>query len=808
MRLLAAVAAASAAVVADEIVLIRLLSFRFWPHFVPLVISQAMLGLGGSGIALHLLRSRLARAPGKALAWILLAAAPACEAAFRASLLVPFDPFLLLWRPAAWPAFALVFLLLAVPFLLWGAAAGIPFVFAMERPGRVYAAGFAGSALGAAAAVCALGVVPTEYLSRVPLAIGAAGALVAAGDGRAFGLTRAGGALGSVLLLLLPAPDLRPSQYKDLSVILALPQARLLAVRPGVSGDHRALFSPGIHSAPGLSIRFEGEIPPQAVVLGDGELEGVVPKGGLADPPAYLDFLPSALPYRLLERPAVVQFGLRGTEGVLAALRGGAAEVTVVEPSGELVRLVGGDLASFSGGELDRPDVRIEREGPRAFLARAGPRFDLIEVAGISSAVFASVGVHAAGETYLLTREGVRAMLGRLSDRGLLCFTGWAKVPPRESIKVLRTVRAELERAGLGPAAERVIVLRGLGTFAVLAGRQPFDRGRMAAVRRFCRAMGFSLAWPREAGEEAGAGSDEERAFVEAVRAAVAGPGDPENGLFDLRPATDDAPYFHRFLRVASVPEFRRRAKAQWIPLVEWGIVFLLLSLAVSGVAAAACLLLPAALPRAGKGPGAPAAAYFGALGLGYMLLEIAFLKLGVLILGDPIRAAAWTIGAFCCLSGLGSARSARIEGGRAGPGWVFPAIAVAGAGGFLALAALAGRLLAAGFAARAAAFAASLACAAFLMGIPFPVGIARLSRRRLEGIPTAWAVNGFFSVLGASLAQAGALWVGFRVTVLCGALVYLLAGLLLPAVDPEISPASGPLPGAAGHLSARSCRR
>ena len=49
----------SAAALADEIFLIRLLSFRFWPHFVPLIVSQAMLGFGAAGLAMHLLRRRI-----------------------------------------------------------------------------------------------------------------------------------------------------------------------------------------------------------------------------------------------------------------------------------------------------------------------------------------------------------------------------------------------------------------------------------------------------------------------------------------------------------------------------------------------------------------------------------------------------------------------------------------------------------------------------------------------------------------------------------------------------------------------------
>jgi hypothetical protein len=47
--------------------------------------------------------------------------------------------------------------------------------------------------------------------------------------------------------------------------------------------------------------------------------------------------------------------------------------------------------------------------------------------------------------------------------------------------------------------------------------------------------------------------------------------------------------------------------------------------------------------------------------------------------------------------------------------------------------------------------------------------------------------VNGFFSVAGASLASIGALWLGFRWTVVIGAALYVVAGLLFQRVGREI---------------------
>ncbi|MBM2828020.1 MAG: hypothetical protein HW408_552 [Actinobacteria bacterium] len=774
----------SAAMLADEIFLIRLLSFRFWPHFVPMIVSQAMLGFGAAGVAMHLFRTRVGKAPRKVFTWLILLAAPSFDLAFRASQKVAFDPFLLLWDPSAWPAFALFFLLLAIPFFLAGGAIAVPFAFRMGSPGPIYAASFAGSAAGAVLALAALSLVPTGSLLRLPVGLGiAAGAFIAWDPVRRPGTARLAVWAASLLLIFAPPDVLRLSPYKDLAMARKLPEARELSSRFGPSGDFRAVKAPGIHSAPGLSFRFDGDIPPQAALFGDGEARGIVPLVEGNSPPAYLDYFPMALAYRLSSRPSVLQFGLRGTEGILAAYGNGAASDTVIEPAKELVTLVTEDLGVLTGGLSAFPGLEIRTEAGRNYLAREKRRFDLIEVPEISSATFSSVGIHATGETFLLTGEGIRSMLSRLSDRGIISFSGWLKSPPRESVKILATLKEEMERIG-GPAVkERVIMARGWGSFVILARMIPFDAEEHRRSQRFCDEMGFSVVWPHTGG--IGASGPEDDSLRKAVANVLAGSsGDLAGGLFDLSPVTDDSPYFHKFLLISSLPDLRRLLGTQWVPFVEWGVVFLLLSLAISVVLAAVFLLLPLAFARLGENAGGIRfAAYFSALGLAYMLVEMTYLKIGILLFGDPIRAATAAIGGFAFFSGMGSIVSGSFESPRTMGRRICPAIAFLALAGFLSLFFSLKFLLAAGDTARTAIFLAALAPAAVMMGVPFPAAMSRLSSAAPSSIPFAWGINGFFSVAGASLASVGALWMGFCGTVAAGSVFYLLSGALYSAV-------------------------
>ena len=175
-----------------------------------------------------------------------------------------------------------------------------------------------------------------------------------------------------------------------------------------------------------------------------------------------------------------------------------------------------------------------------------------------------------------------------------------------------------------------------------------------------------------------------------------------------------------------------------------------------------------------------PTGAYFLLLGLSYMLLEIVLISKFTRFLGDPILSAGGVVSAFLVASGLGSVASRRI--------FHRPrrAITVAAAG----IAALAltyafalDRLfpLAASWGTLSRfSLAVSLAGPlAFLMGFPFPNGLAIVRKGRSALVPWAWGVSGFASVAGPPLGVVLAVSGGFRWVFLLAAVLYGGAGLV-----------------------------
>ena len=69
---------------------------------------------------------------------------------------------------------------------------------------------------------------------------------------------------------------------------------------------------------------------------------------------------------------------------------------------------------------------------------------------------------------------------------------------------------------------------------------------------------------------------------------------------------------------------------------------------------------------------------------------------------------------------------------------------------------------------------------AGVLMGIPLPAGVRLMTARHAALVPWAWGMNGALSVIGATLAVFIAMNWGFSATLLTGAAIYLMAGVLL----------------------------
>ena len=788
----AAVFFISAAVLALELVLMRVLSIASWHHCSTMVISVALLGFGAGGVALTVC-DRWLRPRWRTVVWLLClgfaAAVPVCHGLAAR---VPLNVLELLWDP--WQSAYLVatYLVLFVPFLLGGAAVGLCLVANAAQANRLYFFNLLGSGVGAAGAVLLMvGNPPVRLLLVVALTgVLASVALVARRRGWRAGVSLATG-VALVVVFGLVSPLRQPvSPFKALPQFQASLGARHEGTRYSPLGRLDVIASEAIHLAPGLSLSFEGTLPPQKVLLTDGHSAAVIPMVRSRADAAYLDHVTGALAYHLLARPRVCIIGAGAGGDLMQALYrdAPARHVTAVELNGqviELVRAVSPQVAAL----YDHPDVTLRVAEARFFLESTAERFDLIQISLLDSFTASSAGLTSLNESHLYTVEAIEAALGRLRPGGILSITRWLRTPPRDTPKMLGTLVEAMRRRGGSPPRERLAMIRGMYTATILAGADALTQAQRRTIRDFARQRHFDLVYlsdlyPEEANQYHRL---PEPSYFLLARDLVDGDGAAARRAYpyDIDPATDDRPFFFDFFRWRSPGDLMRRYPAQWKAFVEWGYLVLAASLVQTVAVSGVLILLPAWFlrRRAGAGQGRwRVAAYFALLGFAYIFLEMGFITRMTLLLGNPIYATAVVLAAFLVASGLGSLSGARWFGR---PEQAIPR-AVAGiivcATVVVVLMTLGfGSLVRLPFAGRMAAALAMTGSVAFFMGLPFPSGLRLVDRGARPLVPWAWAVNGFASVVGAVGGTTLAMSIGFSTLVAVAIGLYVLAALVGP---------------------------
>ena len=789
LLILAAVALLSASALGYEILLTRLLAIVQWHHFVFMVISVALLGFGASGTFLMVLGNRIRLSIEAFLAIAALAFAAAAPACFAIAERVPFNVLEIPWslRPFGW--LLVIELVVAVPFFLAATGIGRALVVFGDRIPRVYAADLVGAGGGAILAVCLLNWLPAERtLDGVgALAAAAAGLAAARASGMARPVLLSLAAIVLAALTLGPGwVELRMSPFKPLPQALRASGAVLSESRSGPLGLVSAVENEvvPIRWAPGLSLLARAPVPEQVALFVDGDGPIVIPhhRPGTA-PPAYLDYLTSALPYHLLDRPRVLVLGSGGGAPVLQALGAGARSVDAVELQPHVVAIARDRYQAFAGGVHGHPAVALHVGDPRAFVEVArGEGYDLIQTDALGAS---PSGLHALKEERLLTSESLRAMFARLAPGGLVAITGWSQLPPRGGPRLLATVLHALKAEGAWPAAERIAWIRSWNTTTLVAGRSPLSEGQIAAVRAFARARAFDLVHvPGMTAEEANRFNVMERPWFHEAASRLLGPEQADfirNYKFDIRPATDDRPYLWNFFKWEHAPEILALSREGGIGLLAVGYLALPATLIQAVIASAILILLPLlAYPQRDRGRRArrgPALGAFTCLGLAFLLMEIAFIGRFTVILSHPLHALVVVLATFLVFAGIGSWLAGRsgADQSLARPVAGIVAITAAYAAVFPQLTVW---LLGAAPGIKIAAAVAMAAPIATLMGMPFPVALARLRRVDPALVPWAWGANGCASVIGAVLATLLSVHYGQTLVIGFAALLYAAAAV------------------------------
>lgn len=747
-----------------------------------MVISVALLGFGAAGTFLSLAKKFLIKNAERILPslMILSGLAMATSVSIAQADAVRFDSYLLfadyshLWK------LLVTYLLFFLPFFLGALAIGIIFTKHINKIGTLYFANMFGSGLGGILAVFLMWVIFPQKLPAVIAAIAFFSGILIVPTKQKTSFNIIISITVAVLSFFYISPTrLTISEYKGLSKTLNLPESKIVLKESSPYGLIEIVSTPHLRYAPGLSIKYPGIVSVDNAAFNNGEWIGPL----ISKEKESLDYLlytTQNVAYAIKERKNVLILDAGTGKQIKIAVLNDAITVTSVEANKALTNLLEGELAGQVDSLYQNKSLRPQNVSARTFLRSSHQKFDLISFPVID-AFGGSSGLFSLQEQYHLTTEAFSEMLNLLNHDGMISLTTWIDYPYRNPIKILATSVEALSKGKVDNPEEYVAAIKNWNTITFLIKKDPLNSSEIDSIRDFCNQMNFDpVLLPGIRDEERERFNNLQDKSIYSMFDSIFESKASREKLyaeypFNIRPATDNKPYFSQFLQWKTLPLLADLFGSQSVPFFEVG--YLILYLTFIQISALAVLLVLIPLFKIGfkEGNKLRILLYFSGLGLGYLFIEIILIQRFTLYFGNVIYAATLVVCLMLVSSGFGSLVSQKIT---PKPYRIIVIVSL------IIISLIIYTLFLSGWLKTTIGFSLTvkiifsfllIAPPAFFMGMPFPLGLRLISSKNDNLIPWAWGINGVFSVVSSVLATIIAVELGFIWVMVCAIGTYTL---------------------------------
>jgi hypothetical protein len=785
-----------------EVGLTRIFSATIWYHYSFIAISVALLGWGFGGLTLSALKGmNLLKSSTTALGLLCLLYALAIPTSLGLMVQTPFSPERLTFY----------FLATVVPFLLAGMAVAMAFDLFREAPNRLYGADLVGASLGAVMVIAALSGLGGErtilalailpLLALLSLAAYQRGAVNPPSTGKA-------GSSGSNRGANPDSPPDTPHRgnfsskyeevtdrgYSTMQRGLVIAGIVLMAAVACVLIFYDDAFQ--IRNAPtkGLYQQLAEETGERRIAMTRWNsysridaLEGLPPPllaRLFIDSDAWTDVHSwngtveglervksefRYLPYRLIDEPKILVIGPGGGVDVLLGIAAESESVTAVEMNPIMIDFVR-HYGQRAGDLYDHPKVKVVLEEGRNFIRRSSEKFDIILLGFVDSWASVSSGGLALSENYLYTTDAFRDFSEHLTDRGMLVFIRWqVDIPRMVSNAVVLFGSAEKAGDHLAILLEKRPQSDQPTAMIFMLKKEKFTEVETSVLAKLSQGN-FHVHIP---------GLTSESPYGDLFSGRMTTAEFYEKFDTKVDPVFDDRPFYFATEKPYGIPAFVLR-------------FFKKLSLPLGAI----CLItVGTAIFRSSsserrRGSTAAATAYFGSLGVGYIVIELALVQRLILLLGHPAFTLSVILFSLLVSSGIGSWVSGRArEESPYGDRWIRRAcFAVAGLGlvYLILLPPVVRFCLPLPLFVRIVSVVVLIFPLGFVMGMPFPMGLRATTSWSSNGPPLFWGLNGIASVAGSFVAVFFGMVFGFGAVMAVGSFFYLIAAMAAFLIVPQ----------------------
>lgn len=748
-----------------------------------MIISIALLGFGTAGTIISLFKEKLLRHTEKLLPLLMIFAGLSMPVVVYLSQikLIQFDMMLLFTGHFQIIKLVLNYLLFTFPFLTGALAIGLIFTKYTSTIGKLYFSNLIGSGIGGVLILLLANLIfPQKQLFVVAVISLLAGSIL---------IRKTRGSLFSFLftsLLLLvfgfnSSWELNPSEYKNRSKALNLPNAKLIDRKTSPFGIIETISSPLIRNAEGLSLKFSGDVKSGTAIFLNGEFVGTAVQELLTDKDSFLDYTTSQVPFIIKKRDTVLVLSSGAGFEIQKSLRAGAKRVVAVEENSALLNLFTLDKPDLNDSIYLKDEVETFNISSRSFLLSKRYKFDLIILPTID-AFGGSSGLFSLREQYHLTLEAFEDILNSLKDDGVFVVNVWLDYPPRNTIKVISTIVDALEMQDVRYPAWNVAAIKNWNLLTIMVKSSPLLASEEFLIREFCKRMQFDLVLlPNlNTNERDHFNKLQTNDFYQTIDKIFESKSEREqlykNYAFNIRPSTDNKPFFFQYLKLDFLPQLTKVYSNFNISFLELGYIILYLTFVIIFFLSVIFIVLPLFKIGFNSTKKLQILTYFCGIGIGYMFIEIIFIQIFTLYFGNSVYSAAVIICMMLLCSGIGSYLTYRFNFLEKRLIIIFIFIISILIIQTIFLDELIYETIHFPLLVKWVLVLLIIFPVAFLMGMPFPIAIKRVNELFPAITPWAWGINGFASVVAAVLSTIVAVELGFRTVFYTAAFFYLLS--------------------------------
>jgi hypothetical protein len=475
--------------------------------------------------------------------------------------------------------------------------------------------------------------------------------------------------------------------------------------------------------------------------------------------------------------------GVGGGRDLMAASLFNFHRIVGIELNAGIYDLATRRFKSF--GNLDKiHGLEIHQDEGRSYLSRTSEKFDVIQASMVDTWAATSAGAMTLSENSLYTVDAWRMFYRHLNPGGIITFTRWNnEVEKIQTSRMFALGWATLISEGVSNPGDQ-IALVGSGPIAtILVSNQPFSGADLKELRTISSRYGFKIMSAPDQPP-----TDQDLKRVTATK-TLDDLSHLSRGMLDFSPVYDSSPFFFNSLRLSHL---RSSDLSEIIRNQRWGgnlraLLFLLTFLVATLILLVVAIMLPvtrwAEVPVRWDYSAIGGVVYFIAIGLGFMLTEMAMMQQLSLFLGHPIYSLVVVLTGLTMATGIGSLASEQLHLNSNAHGRA-PAIVSAA---MIVVYSLVVLPLIHSYAYLALPYRVAMSLTLVVpiglaLGFCFPVGLRWMTKlERADSLPWMWALNGAASVVAGFLAIIVSMEASITISVLVGAGLYLTAAMLLP---------------------------